>query len=730
MMAEPAGTMLHGIRLDICEIKQNLTTMIAGAVAIGGAISFWSFLPATRYDERMLLVCLSVFLAGALSYYLRWRAPLLARVTLLLGPTLSLSLALRLVSDVSVPFFAILIVIANGAISPRLGLAAALLNTGSLYHLASSCPTFLPALVLLWLAAGAVWIQSREMYTVLGWAWASQQRAAQLLDDLRDRQGELNRTVAHMTEANRRLQRMGYELAVARLRSDEARQLKQQFAANISHELRTPLNLILGFTEMMYFRPTVYGAMEWPPALRQDVHRLYQSSRQLLDLVNDVLDLSRMDASQMPLLKERADLGLVIHEAIGLMGDLLRGRNLELRAQIPEALPSFNFDRARVRQILLNLLNNAANFTEHGFITVTVEVSDREVVVGVADTGPGIPEQELTRVFEEFYQVDMSLRRPQHGAGLGLAICKRLVELHGGRIWVESQQGVGSVFRFSLPLVREAELRHPVHSRAMHPDAKLYEPTVVFVESDADVVALLSRHLPKYRFLQAEDERHALALMEREHPRAILVNVAPDCLNVQGAFQSLADATPPEVPVLCCSIPSRSWLETATNVRRCLAKPLHYQELADCLREIGGVRDVLVVDDDRGFVQLVSRYLAGAGQDYAVRRAYGGAQALAEIRAQRPDLLLLDLIMPDVDGFSLLEMVRAEDLLPSTPIILLTAVDYSQDLLRRRGSVLGVVRRKAFSTTEAISYLQALLELSEAVYPDNSSPMPATTDNG
>ncbi|MGC8787446.1 MAG: sensor histidine kinase, partial [Anaerolineae bacterium] len=195
--------------------------------------------------------------------------------------------------------------------------------------------------------------------------------------------------------------------------------MKEQFAANISHELRTPLSLILGFSEVMYFSPDIYGDMVWPPTLRHDVRQIYQNSRRLLDLVNDVLDLSRLDTDQMPICKELSDLGTVIREAIETVAPAIQNGKRGLHAEIPSGLPLLAFDRTRIRQVLINLLNNAARFTDQGSVTVAVNPGDQEIVVSVADTGSGIPEEELGKIFDEFYQVDMSIRRRREGAGLG-----------------------------------------------------------------------------------------------------------------------------------------------------------------------------------------------------------------------------------------------------------------------------------------------------------------------
>ncbi|MCL6431627.1 MAG: response regulator [Anaerolineae bacterium] len=204
------------------------------------------------------------------------------------------------------------------------------------------------------------------------------------------------------------------------------------------------------------------------------------------------------------------------------------------------------------------------------------------------------------------------------------------------------------------------------------------------------------------------------------------MNVPPARQDRSGELRELGALLPPEVLLLSCSIPSRNWLAVESGVQGCLSKPLGYQELADRLRELDGIRDVLVVDDDPSFVVLVSRYLSATGRGYVVRRAYRGDQALAEIHAKRPDLVLLDLVMPGMDGFAVLDSLRSEGLLSSLRVLLLTAVDYAQDLLRRQGSVVTVYRRKAFGTAEVVRCLQTMLSVSESsVAGDNAPALPA-----
>jgi CheY-like chemotaxis protein len=492
----------------------------------------------------------------------------------------------------------------------------------------------------------------------------------------------------------------------------------EQFADKISHELRTPLNLILGFSEMMHVTPDVYGDTEWSPTLRRDVHQIYRSSRQLLDLINDVLDLSRIEAVPMPIQRERSDLGEVIREAVETGVDLLRAKDLDLRLQLPPELPILNLDRTRIRQVLLNLLSNAARFTERGHIAVSAKTDEQEVVISVADTGVGIPARELPSIFEEFHQMDMTLRRRHEGAGLGLAISKRFVELHGGRIWITSEVGEGSTVSFTLPL---AEAEFPVgrlrNGQPLEPPRNPYQPSVLLVDRDPAVAAFLARHLQGYQVLQVEEVDHTgtRTLLEDWHPRAVIFNLPPGTEDWEaGRREALRTAT--TVPAILCSLPSPRWQEQAASVQGWLTKPVYRDQLLKAIGQVPGVREVLVVDDDRGFVQLVRRMLEAAEEGYSVRWAYEGEEALVRIRDRRPDLLLLDLIMPGMDGFRLLDELRGDEDLSSIPIVAVTATGYGEDAVGQRGGMIGVARGRGFETMEIVGCLRALLDVIEPEY--------------
>jgi len=229
------------------------------------------------------------------------------------------------------------------------------------------------------------------------------------------------------------------------------RRAKEEFVANVSHELRTPLNMIIGFSEMIPELAHVYG-VALPPALLSDIAAIRRNSQHLARLVDDVLDLSQVDAGRMALRKEWTSLREIVDEAILAVRALFESKGLSVETQIPSDLPEAFCDSTRIRQVMLNLLSNAGRYVKRGGVQVRVRQEQNELMVTVTDTGPGIAPADQQRLFQPFQQLESSLRHRSGGSGLGLTISKRFVEMHGGKMWLESQVGVGTTFGFSLPV--------------------------------------------------------------------------------------------------------------------------------------------------------------------------------------------------------------------------------------------------------------------------------------
>ncbi|PJF22552.1 MAG: hypothetical protein CUN56_05455 [Phototrophicales bacterium] len=290
-----------------------------------------------------------------------------------------------------------------------------------------------------------------ELYAVTEWALLNYQRERNSNFELFESRNELRRSLKRSQVLGERLQEANRELEAAKEAAEAAKNFRGQFLANMSHELRTPLNAIIGFSETMLKFPMMYDDEPLPQAYHADLNQIYTSGQQLLHLINDILDLARVDAGKLEIYMQRVELNDVIQMVLATANGLIGSKPIELKTDLPSPLPDVWADEARVRQVLLNLYSNAVKFTEQGSITLKIQTTDEGVQFSVTDTGSGIPENQLEAIFEEFKQAEGSGGRdPRAGSGLGLAISRQLLGLMNGRIWAESKVGEGSTFHFVL----------------------------------------------------------------------------------------------------------------------------------------------------------------------------------------------------------------------------------------------------------------------------------------
>jgi len=408
------------------------------------------------------------------------------------------------------------------------------------------------------LVAVASWLSARNLYIALAWVWSGYEQARQNEQVARERQAELRRALKALDEATYRLERANHMLMLARDQAEEARRLKQQFAQTISHELRTPLNLIVGFTELMVQSPEYYGG-QLSPIYMRDLSIVYRNARHLQTLVNDVLDLARIEAAQMSLLPEETDPVTLVQETINTARSLVEAHNLALRMEIEPDLPPIWMDPTRIRQVLFNLLNNAARFTERGSVTISARRQGEEVIFAVTDTGVGIDPEDVPRLFEEFHQLDGTTRRRHEGAGLGLAISRRFVEMHSGRIWVESQVGKGSTFYFSLPVrsLKPVDTSPELSDNATHssPTSLSAEHTLLAVTPSPSAAALLTRYVRGCHTVVVHDLEQARHAAQQLMPDAVVVDIACEKLD-PAHLDALAQAWQmPSTPFMVCPLP-------------------------------------------------------------------------------------------------------------------------------------------------------------------------------
>jgi signal transduction histidine kinase len=296
-----------------------------------------------------------------------------------------------------------------------------------------------------------------ELYKVTEWALLNYQRERKTTQALYESREALERSLRRSEALSDKLKETNTELEQARATAEAAKHYRGQFLANMSHELRTPLNAIIGFSETMLKFPAMYDNASLPKAYESDMNQIYTSGRQLLTLINDILDLSKVDAGKLEIHLGRVEITTIVDGVLGQAQGLIGEKPIKLEQDLPDHLPLIWADELRVRQVLLNLYSNAAKFTNSGSITLSVREMNEGVQFSVKDTGSGIDPKNYEVIFEEFKQAESAGRDPRSGAGLGLAITRQLLKLMGGRIWVESEMGRGSTFHFVVQAYRPAD---------------------------------------------------------------------------------------------------------------------------------------------------------------------------------------------------------------------------------------------------------------------------------
>ena len=500
--------------------------------------------------------------------------------------------------------------------------------------------------------------------------------------------------------------------AEGRRLAEEANRLKSRFLSTVSHELRTPLNVIVGLSELL-LREQAQGA----ELAQQDLGRIYTSAQHLGFLIRDVLDLASSDAGQLRLSREPLDLVEALRSVVVTGEQLATDRGLAWRVQMPPAAPLVFGDRTRLRQVALNFISNAVKFTSRGAVTLALAADDAQVTVSVSDTGLGIPAEEQESIFDEFRQSERTAARGFGGLGLGLAISRHLIELHGGEIGVRSSgvEGEGATFYFRLPIMVQVE------AQAQPAVIPQQGPALVLTDARA-AGAALERHLAGQGYdvitqvLSGEaDWRQRVAEIR---PSAILLDrslVAEWGWQIVRALQE--NPTTADTPVIFFSLPAADQPAAVLEFDYRL-KPLGQDQLARLIRrpapDAAAPKTILVVDDDPAVLALHTRLITRQAPDVRVRQARNGREALSLIASDRPDLILLDLMMPELDGFGVLEALRGGDATRTIPVVVLTARVLSEaDMTRLNQGVVSVLEKGVFSTDEVLARVVAALARSE-----------------
>ena len=468
------------------------------------------------------------------------------------------------------------------------------------------------------------------------------------------------------------------QMAIADMK--EVDRVKSQFLANISHELRTPLNSIIGFSRV------ILKGIDGPinDTQKQDLNAIYNSGQHLLRLINDILDLSKIEAGKMEMSFSDVNLVDMINSVMSTAVGLVKDKAVKLKTKIPENLPVVRADQTRIRQVLINFLSNAAKFTDEGEITVEAllttspQTNNPEVMLTVTDSGPGIAEQDQIKLFLPFSQVDDSPTRKTGGTGLGLSICRSLIDMHNGRIGLlRSEIGIGSTFFFTLPLstpvpIPEVEPLNPLSN------------VILAIDDDQRVINLYERYLKPhgYQIIALNNPKEAVNRAKEVRPFAITLDIMmpeKDGWQVMQDLKNNADTR--DIPIIICSILENQEKGFSMGAADYLVKPFLQEDLTNSMNRLnsdGQIINVLVIDDDPDALKLVKKIIEET-QKYQVTLAQGGKAGWASIQAKRPDAIILDLFMPDLNGFAILGNLRETESLRNIPVIVLTGADLTPE---------------------------------------------------
>ncbi len=566
-------------------------------------------------------------------------------------------------------------------------------------------------------------LQSRERYVVehrlrrADGLWRHMDvTAVPILDET----GEVREWVGqHSDITERKLAEL--ELSAAKEAAESANRAKSAFLANMSHELRTPLSAVIGYSEMMEEELEDAGQHE----LLGDLRKIESNARHLLSLINDVLDLSKIEANRMDTYAETIDVAALMREVGGTVDGLVKAKGNALSLDLGADLGTMRTDAVKLRQCLFNLIGNAAKFTENGVVTLSVQRDssgpDATLVFVIRDTGIGMTEDQLGRLFQRFTQADETTTRKFGGTGLGLAITKAFARLLGGDISVESTYGEGTAFTITLPATMPEIVGEEVAPAPSHAPMTGEHSGVLVIDDDAAQRDLMVRFLERQGFtaITAADGATGLEMARQHLPRAILLDVMMPKMDGWSVLTALkVDPKLAAIPVVMVTFVDERTLSASLGAVDLVNKPVDWDRLKnvlDRLREAEG--EILVVDDDPGVRERLRTMLERSG--YTVGEAGDGAEALKRVMHGPPRAILLDLTMPVMDGFAFLHALRERPGCQDIPVIVFSARDISsadREQLRDADRIMS----KTSSLKDLTGELRALAPPEHPARPENA----------
>ena len=536
-----------------------------------------------------------------------------------------------------------------------------------------------------------------------------------MLATIQQRSAELTTARISLEEANLTLEKKVHErtaeLGSALMTAREASHAKSSFLAKMSHELRTPLNAIIGYSELLSEDST-------SPAVKEDLDKILSAARHLLGLINDVLDLSKIEAGKMDLYIEPLDLWTVVQEVAGLVTPLCEKRNNKLVVDCDDAIGVVHADATKLRQILLNLLSNASKFTEAGQVTMKATraplAGEDWIKIDVIDSGIGMTPEQTGRLFQAFTQADASTASKYGGTGLGLAICRQFARIMGGDVTVASIPDEGSTFTLRIP----ARVRRPkAAANTPHASDGAGAPVakasleVLVIDEDESVQRALGKILEPEGFtvISARSGKEGLRLAREKHPRIIILDILMPDMDGWSVLKELKQHPGlASIPVVLLTMTDDKETGFALGASAFINKPIEQEQLLDAIRHHKASADgrhALVVEDDPHQRDLVLRMLEKEG--WESQFVVNGAEALAAVAARQPAIILLDLLMAEMDGFEFLTHLRANADWKLIPVVVVTSMDLTSDVRARlQGRVDNIFQKGRYSRDNLIRQIR------------------------
>lgn len=675
-------------------MESSSRKLVIATSVIGGA---WLLLIGLIKSGQISLELMPLLLGAALAFWISYalisRNLLVSQLTWLTCFALTITLALILFHEADIAFlYALIPLMAVSIIGWQSAVISGMLVLGVLFIFHGWLgPDFISLSTIGIIGFGEVlagfvgWSAVSPLTTMVAWTHYTYRMARQNLEEARNQRLEFNQVQEDLILANKDLARLAKSLKVMTQKAEDARRVKEEFVANVSHELRTPLNMIIGYTNLIITSPGAY-AKRLPARLLADISSVQRNSQHLVDLVNDVLDLSQVEAGRMALTRQWASLKEIIEAATIAVRPLFESKGLYLEKNLPEEDPQVFCDSTRIREVVLNLLSNAGRFTDQGGVVVGIYRDGENEVISVQDTGTGILPDDQQRIFEPFQQLDPMLHHKTGGSGLGLTISKRFVEMHGGSMWLDSGPGKGTTFYVSIPIEPKIDIEesrqvasrwiNPFQefiprqrpSKALRPESN---PRILIVEQEGTIQRLFSRYLDGIDVLSVDNLLEAVQSLEKIPTRLMIIN-SPEPY----AESSLEFANPFNTPVITCWMPGRDEAARRMGIVHYLLKPVEQDVLLSALDEVGKEEmSVLLVDDDPETIQLFARIISISRPAVRVIRAASGREALQLMRERQPDAVILDMILPDINGFDLLGEKGSDPQIRAIPVIVVSSTD-------------------------------------------------------